>query len=256
MVSGTFKVVVCRMGEMFGLEASFLTFNIHHGVGMDGVLDLGRIARVIQESCAEVVALQEVDRFFSVRSDYQDQAKILAELLGYAYCYGANLDYEPEENHTKNRQHGLAILSRYPITTDNHYLLPSDQEQRGLLHAKVQINGVPVHICNVHLGLSTLERLEQIQAIHNVIKHFEEPVVVMGDFNSEPGSKELRLLEKSSILKVSMHNQNLFHSFPANNPNQRIDYIFTSKELKKIWEQAIESMASDHLPVLAKITIK
>ncbi|WP_096274323.1 endonuclease/exonuclease/phosphatase family protein [Paucisalibacillus globulus] len=231
-----------------------MTFNIHHGVGMDAVLDLGRIARVIQETNAEVVALQEVDRYFSVRSDYQDQAKILAELLGYIYCYGANLNYGPEEGHTENRQYGLAILSRYPITNVNHYLLPSVQEQRGLLHAKVQIHGRHVHIFNVHLGLSTSERLEQIQTIHSIIQHIKEPFVVMGDLNAEPGSNELLLLEKMSLLNVAMHKP--FHSFPTNNPTQRIDYIFTSKELKKIREQAIQSMASDHLLVLAKVKIK
>jgi endonuclease/exonuclease/phosphatase (EEP) superfamily protein YafD len=45
-----------------------LTYNIHHGVGEDGVLDLERIARVIADSGADVIGLQEVDRHWSART--------------------------------------------------------------------------------------------------------------------------------------------------------------------------------------------
>lgn len=58
-----------------------MTFNIHHAQGTDGVLDLQRIADVIEASGADVVGLQEVDRHYSARSDWVDQAAALAELL-------------------------------------------------------------------------------------------------------------------------------------------------------------------------------
>ena len=55
-----------------------LTYNIHHGEGVDGKIDLARIAAVIQRSSADVVALQEVDQATG-RSNGIDQA---AELGG------------------------------------------------------------------------------------------------------------------------------------------------------------------------------
>jgi endonuclease/exonuclease/phosphatase family metal-dependent hydrolase len=66
------------------------SFNIHHGQGTDGCLDLARIARVIRASGAGVAGLQEVDRHFAKRSDWADQAAELAGLLGCHVAYGAN----------------------------------------------------------------------------------------------------------------------------------------------------------------------
>ena len=43
-----------------------MSFNIAHGLGMYGVVDLEKTAQVIEDSCATIVALQEVDRHFSV----------------------------------------------------------------------------------------------------------------------------------------------------------------------------------------------
>ena len=51
-----------------------LTFNIRHAVGLDGVHDLDRVARVIEGAAADLVALQEVDRHLSPRSGYLDDS--------------------------------------------------------------------------------------------------------------------------------------------------------------------------------------
>ena len=55
-----------------------VSYNIHHEVGEDGALDPGRISEVIRAAGADVVALQEVDRHWSERSDFADQASELA----------------------------------------------------------------------------------------------------------------------------------------------------------------------------------
>src|SRR4029450_13576186 len=39
-----------------------LTYNIHHGEGTDGEFDLPRLARIIESSQPDLVALQEVDQ--------------------------------------------------------------------------------------------------------------------------------------------------------------------------------------------------
>ena len=58
-----------------------LTYNIAHGAGHDGRLDLDRIAAVIRRSGADVVALQEVDKHWDSRSDFVDQAAVLGKKL-------------------------------------------------------------------------------------------------------------------------------------------------------------------------------
>src|ERR1700678_2081046 len=116
-----------------------MSFNIHHGEGTDGVLDLARIARVIEASGAGVVGLQEVDRNFAQRSGWSDQVAGLAELLGCHVAYGPNIDLDPPQPGNPRAQFGNAVLSRYPIArSENTSLFRSaGEEQRGLLHAEV-----------------------------------------------------------------------------------------------------------------------
>ena len=46
--------------------------------------DLERIAKVIEDSGAEIIGLQEVDNHWAERSNFEDQAKWLADRLGNA----------------------------------------------------------------------------------------------------------------------------------------------------------------------------
>ena len=83
------------------------TYNIKHGRGMDGVLDLERTLATLKSLNADVIALQEVDDQ-ARRSGGVDQASWLAERLGMHAAYGAFMDFQ-------GGRYGLAILSRRPI---------------------------------------------------------------------------------------------------------------------------------------------
>jgi endonuclease/exonuclease/phosphatase family metal-dependent hydrolase len=81
-----------------------VTYNIHHGAGVDGVVDLERIAEVLISATADVIALQEVDRHWSSRSGWVDQPVWFAERLDKHMVYGANLDLDPLEPGQPRRQ--------------------------------------------------------------------------------------------------------------------------------------------------------
>lgn len=65
-----------------------MTFNIHHGAGTDGRLDLARVAEVIRTNSPDLVGLQEVDRRFGDRSGRADQASWLGRTLRMTARYG------------------------------------------------------------------------------------------------------------------------------------------------------------------------
>ena len=70
-----------------------LCYNIHHAAGVDGKLDVPRIARVIQSVKPDLVALQEVDRN-TTRTGKVDQAAELAQLTRMNHVFGANIAFQ------------------------------------------------------------------------------------------------------------------------------------------------------------------
>jgi len=67
-----------------------VTYNIQFGQGRDGKVDISRIVDALQG--ADVIALQEVDRFWD-RSGLSDQVASLVESFpGYDYAFGPGVD--------------------------------------------------------------------------------------------------------------------------------------------------------------------
>ncbi|WP_054957718.1 endonuclease/exonuclease/phosphatase family protein [Paenibacillus dakarensis] len=239
------------------VKTKVMSFNIHHGADVGNKLDLQRIADVIRDSGAEIIGLQEVDRYYSARSDLKDQPKELAEMLGYHYAYGANLNLAPAAGQTENRQYGTAILSKYPILEANNVFLSSfGKEQRGLLHAVVNVKGVRVNVFNTHLGLDVQSRMVQAQEIIEIASAQEGHSVLVGDFNATPDSEEFKLLLQSGLFVNAFEGIEDAYTFPVVNPNRTIDYILTSPGAEHENQRVINTDASDHLPIVSDVTFK
>ena len=97
------------------IQVKVMSYNIHHAVGEDNVLDLERIAKVIEDSDAEIIGLQEVDNHWSERSNFEDQTKWLVNRLDMHYNYAVNLNQESLTPAEPRRQYGTAVFSNYPI---------------------------------------------------------------------------------------------------------------------------------------------
>ncbi|KKK33666.1 endonuclease/exonuclease/phosphatase [Mesobacillus campisalis] len=237
------------------MNVEVMSFNIHHAVGEDNVLDLERIAKTIEESGTDIVGLQEVDNHWSSRSDFQDQAKWLAERLGMFYTYGANLDFEPLNDGDERRQYGTAILSKYPIiNSQNHPLTKiGNTEQRGLLEATINVKGNHLHFYNTHLALTSAEREIQIREIVEIASQSEGSKVILGDLNATPESNEMKSMYANYVDVFA--NQPAAYTYSAENPTRRIDYIFTSSDIETVNAEVIQSLASDHLPITAEIVL-
>ncbi|CAM3983249.1 endonuclease/exonuclease/phosphatase family protein [Mesobacillus zeae] len=237
------------------VDVEVMSYNIHHAEGIDGSLDVERIAKVIADSGADIIGLQEVDNHWSTRSDFQDQARLLAMRLGMFYEYAANLDLDPANSGEPRRQYGTAVLSKYPILdADNHSLAKiGTTEQRGLLEATINVKGNQLHFYNTHLALTTAERTLQIQEILNISGKSEGPKVIMGDLNALPESVEMVPLNE--MYYDVFAGQPGDYTYPATNPTKRIDYIFTSDDIEIEKTEVIRSLASDHLPLTAELEL-
>ncbi|MFJ6851901.1 endonuclease/exonuclease/phosphatase family protein [Streptomyces sp. NPDC091271] len=238
-----------------------MSFNIHHAQGTDDVLDLRRIARVVRESGADVVGLQEVDNHYSDRSEWADQSAALAEALGYHVVFGANIDNAPPAPGGHRVQYGTAILSRYPITaSENTWLFKSpDQEQRGLLHATIDVHGRKVEFYNTHLSASSqTDRLAQAGQVVELIGT-TKPGILVGDFNALPTAPESQPLQKAytDAWARSPHPRGDGATHPSEAPAKRIDVIYTNRGATPLVTRVVHTdpAASDHLPLLSKVLV-
>jgi endonuclease/exonuclease/phosphatase family metal-dependent hydrolase len=216
-----------------------LTYNIHHGEGIDGKFDYERLARVINSAKPDVVALQEVDRG-TRRSAGVDQAARLGELTGMRAAFGVALYYEGGE-------YGEAILSRFPMADRKAHHLPFHQGQEPRTALEVAIrpdNGVPeflfvgTHWCHQSNDTRT-EQAEQTNRLYPA--EGGPPVILAGDLNARPGSSPMNVLVEGQWVDAIA-------------PQSRIDYIlYRRADPWRVVEVTIldERVASDHRPVLA-----
>lgn len=238
-----------------------MSFNIHHAQGTDDALDVPRIARVVRESGADVVGLQEVDNHYSGRSGWADQSAELAEALGYHVVFGANIDNAPPAGSEHRVRYGTAILSRYPITaSENTWLYHSPgQEQRGLLHATIDVRGSAVEFYNTHLAASSqTDRLRQTAQVVDLIGA-RKPGILVGDFNALPTAPESQPLRKAytDAWARSPHPRGDGATYPAEAPTERIDAIYTTRKATPLLTRVVSTdpAASDHLPLLSKVLV-
>ncbi|CAN7480895.1 endonuclease/exonuclease/phosphatase family protein [Paenibacillus sp. LjRoot153] len=238
-----------------------MEYNIHHAEGTDDILNLNRIADVIKTSGADIIGLQEVDNHFSARSDFEDQAKWLANYLGMHYMFAANLDYDPLNEGEPRRQYGTVVLSKYPILSSENHLLDNTQypaEQRGLAKTVINVRGNHINFYNTHLDNKRAEQRDiQVNEILDIVNQDKGTSILVGDFNATPDSRE--------ILKMSAQYKDVFAELGLNDaytsyyysdkPNRRIDYIYTSDDVKINAGNVIDTNAADHLPITADLVI-
>ncbi|HET6987780.1 MAG TPA: endonuclease/exonuclease/phosphatase family protein [Kribbella sp.] len=241
-----------------GQPLTVMTYNMHHGAGIDGVLDLERIAVLIERSGADVVGLQEVDRHWNARTKWEDQPAWFATRLKMHYAYAANLERPPLNPGEPRRQYGTAILSKYPIKDFTNTLLPlyPTGEQRGLAVAKIKVRGAELRFANTHLtSNNNAERLEQAQKVVELLGTSKVPTLLVGDLNAAPDAPEIKTL--TAVLADTWAEVGVGpgYTVKAENPTKRIDFQLHSSGLTPSSAAVPVTRASDHLPVVASFTL-
>jgi endonuclease/exonuclease/phosphatase family metal-dependent hydrolase len=231
-----------------------MTYNIHVGVGMDKKLDLERIADIIENEHVELVGLQEVDRFVK-RTELRDEILELVKLTGMEFAFAHNLDYQ-------GGQYGVAILSRFPIQKIDHrkYENVREAERRGMLRVEVKVDNRIVNFVTTHLDYQYQDGRDfETQQMLKFLRNVKGPLIVTGDFNDETSGGAYKLmLARFQDAWTAAPAGDLGLSYPADKPTKRIDYIFTRTadriRVTKAW--TVNSLASDHLPVVADLELR
>lgn len=234
--------------ERAATELRVLSYNIKHGYGNDGKIDISRAAEVIRRTNADLVVLQEIDNG-ALRSGSQDQMAMLGELTGLRPRFGAFMAYQ-------GGHYGMGLLSRFPIVESQNHILPEGAEPRSSLDARVQLpNGDELILTGVHFYSSAQERLAQATKFVDVYADNDVPMIVGGDFNSKPGSVVMNLMEQH--WSNTDKGEDRF-TMSATDPRAEIDFILYRPESRFEFvsiDVIDEPLVSDHRPVLMVIKL-
>lgn len=227
-----------------------MAYNIRHGEGTDGEIDLRRIARVIEAHDPDFVTLQEVDRGTD-RVDGDDQARTLGSLTGLHHAFGRFMDYDDGE-------YGMAVLSRWPIVSVTNERLPDGDEPRTALKVRVRSpdSDQEIVIAGVHFYRTDEERLAQADRLIETLVDETRPVILAGDFNSTPDDDVIdRFAGEWDILSKGRDRL----TFPSTGPREEIDYIMVrpARRFYALEHRVIdEPLASDHRPLIAELIVR
>ena len=258
-------------------EIRVVTYNIHHGEGLDGKFDLPRIAKVLLAVEPDIVALQEVDQG-TRRASGVDQPAELARLTGMEVVFGRNIDYD-------GGGYGTAVLTKLPIRSHKRVKLKSfypptatNPEQRGVQVVELgKKDGPGLLFLNTHLDYRPPddERMASAATIKELVrKRGVELAILAGDLNATPESRVMAEFAREWTVAgmqegggrkaegggadeaKTQANGNVkgLRTFPAGKPDRWIDYVMVRPaERWVIVEVRVleEPVASDHRPLLA-----
>jgi endonuclease/exonuclease/phosphatase family metal-dependent hydrolase len=233
-----------------------VTWNLHSGVGTDGVRSVARIAEELRALRPDVVCLQEVCRRFPPAA-LEDQPRRIARALGMRALFGPTLGGAA-------MGYGNAVLTGLPMVSSSLHFLPNARERasgrvkgekRGAVVADLEAVGRSLRVICTHWGLDAGDRLEAAADLARLARETGGPCVMAGDLNARPGDAEVaRLLAEAGLRDAGAETD--LPTFPAQGPHSRIDFVLHTPDLIAEELPVPVSIASDHLPVVCDLRLR
>jgi endonuclease/exonuclease/phosphatase family metal-dependent hydrolase len=226
------------------MRLTVATYNTHSGVGLDRRFDAQRIADVVCELRADIVALQELEF-----RGQQTMLDVIARATGFHAVAGPTFD-------RTDGAFGNGLVSRWPIASARHLdLAVARREPRRAIDATIQTPGVAIRVVATHLGLRPSERIEQARRLIDALKaDATTPTVLAGDIN------EWALPKRAlGLLHAHFGESQGRGTFPSPLPVFALDRIWIAPARALVGVRAHKSrlarIASDHLPLVADIDL-
>jgi endonuclease/exonuclease/phosphatase family metal-dependent hydrolase len=249
------------------------TFNILHGRSTtDSVVDLGRLRACVTALNPDVLALQEVD-LDQERSGMADLTAVAAEAMGaVSYRFVAAISGTPGATWMAATGdlapglagYGIAILSRYPVSTwqvlrlphiplrfpmyvaGSHRIRMVKEEPRAAMVAILDTPSGPLTVANTHLSFVPGWNRWQLRRLMRDLRGFPGPHVLMGDLNMTAAAAA-----RHSRLRPLA----ITPTFPAVEPRRQLDHIFTGDATLSCTHNCAPQMSiSDHRPLVVEVS--
>jgi endonuclease/exonuclease/phosphatase family metal-dependent hydrolase len=222
-----------------------VSYNIRKAVGLDGRRDPERVQKVLLESGADILVLQEADLRLGPRLAALPRTILEAE-TPYRVA-------DVAETEVSLGWHGNAILVHRDLDIVGTARLPlPGLEPRGAVRVDVEGPFGPVTVIGAHLGLLRKWRRLQLHALREHLEKADRPrALIAGDFNEWSLNSGFEPLGPDFDVVVPGR------SFHTSYPVASLDRFVHGKGLKLtqtgVIREGAARRASDHLPVWARI---
>ena len=231
-----------QLGDAEQNSYRLMSYNIHHGEGMDKVFDLDRIAAIINKADCDMVALQELDSM-TQRTGGVDMLRYLANQTLMYPVFAPAIPYE-------TGKYGIGLLSKEKPIRSYQVDLPG-KEPRTLLI--VEFN--QFYMGCTHWDLTEADRQTSVKIVKREAAKLDKPFLLAGDFNAHP---------ESNVLESFKEDFTLLNAEKPDGKDSKgmIDYIAAYKTVgttpfSRLSQRVIkEPIASDHNPVIVDIRFK
>ncbi|NJL95495.1 MAG: hypothetical protein HC915_18100 [Anaerolineae bacterium] len=211
--------------------------------------DPERLVAAIRTADADVVAMQEVS---------QGHAAELDRHLAERYPHRVFL---PDPLNTVT---GKALLSRYPITRTETFVVPWNPSLS--LEAWLDVEGQPLQLLNIHPPPPLINAQGELFGHHFTTETIlaealarldpDVPSIIACDCNLTDQHPPYALLEAAGLRDAWRQNGWGFgNSFPAGWPLIRIDYLWADSLVRLGAVQVLDGGSSDHRPVRAEVAL-
>ncbi len=239
--------VGCASGPKV-MRVRVMSYNIHHGRGMDSKFDYERIAKFVKKYNPDVVGFQEVDNKTNRSSGIDQMAEIgkFASMTGH---FGKAMAYDGGE-------YGEGVLTKLKTLGVTNYALKCTpgNEPRAALAIKVDGGPGPLTFIGTHLcHQSSDDRTWQAKQINEHLKGRKDLMVMVGDFNSKTSTEAYHTL-RAEWDDMMLIGGAVEPTIPSDNPRSRIDFIFARPKGKwRVVEAKVleDNIASDHRGIFA-----
>ncbi len=233
------------VGDPLSGDVTVVTYNIQAGFSLDNRYDLEKTAETIASHNPDIVILQEISRGWMVLTSI-DEVLWLSQRLDMPIYFGAASD---------DNLWGNAILTRAPVTSETVRKFTSTENfKRSVIGVAVETESGPLWAFGTHLDNPNnasevrLEQVEQLLTFWNG----RNPAIIAGDFNATPDSDVIQRLREAGFDDPGER----LNDAPTSKDRRRIDFIFTTAGLDVTEVVVVERWTSDHLPVIARMTIR
>lgn len=229
-----------------------LSFNILHGRTTKGDFNLDVLAKVIQDTQPDLVAMQEVDYKVN-RSKKYDLVTELGWRTQMAPLFARAMYYDGGE-------YGEGVLSKFSFLQTRNVSLPflPGQEPRAAVEAVVVLpSNDTIAFVGTHFAHEGEEgRVLQAQKVNEIFSQNKYPTILAGDLNAVPGSEPINVLEQ--VWTSTYDKENPANTYSSDNPRKKIDYVmFYPQDRWKILDTKViqDTIASDHCVYLVTLEL-